>query len=672
MHFFVTEIVSTLEAVLILLSILIGSGLFFARLFRFPGFDEGSLVERLGIAILCGLACLPVLLDFAGRFGPLAMVALAAITSLSGLPEFLRKPAVAGDFPLKVYVAISFAWCLAITLMLVDWPSASGLVHSYLVVDYVKHATATWSIASVGTPPLNPAAFDPSGHAAYYYFFYTLTAVGTLIGSSLGIEARHAAFASSSCMGLALFALVYAVWKRAGTDLAPYDPRAARQTGLVIAALLFATGLDILPNLFIGMMTGGQNWLVDPEHWNTQITSWLSSVLWVPHHVAALCSVFVGFMALAAKNCTTNQPPSWRHVLLAALAFASMAGLSVYVAIGGALTAIVWVFTLLYGGRIVFAARVVIAGVLSLCLAAPWLLTLTSIVHSSGGPAPLAFAVRAFKLTDVVIEDEPLRSIVRLLLLPLSYGLEFGIFAIGTFVFWKRGGRKGWSSDLATILLIGTIIAFTVGTFVRSTIVNNDLGWRIMLFAQLAMLIWTLSVLHCDFSANPGLRRAALICLGLGYVFDAYTIMQLRLNSPFAYPQSVFLPDEIAGWEWLNRTLPKGSVVEERPDIKRAISYGLYGRFPQALADEENARLYGASNELVESRMAMLAPIFSDSRLSFEQVRTRAREDGVDALVLTARDPVFADPQSWVQSASPAYANGNVKIFLMTARANDK
>jgi hypothetical protein len=636
---------------------------------RFPDYAEEDFLERTGTALLCGVACLPVLLDLAGRLGASAMGGLAVLLALAGTPALFRRPGLElRHWPSILGIVI---WCVADIAFLVDWPNGSGLAHGYFVIDYVKHASATWSIASTGTPPWNPAAFDPQGHAAYYYFFYTLTAVVSLIGSHLGIEARHAAYAASPCMGLALFALVYAIWKRVAIHEIGDRAEAGPKAGVLILVFLFATGLDLLPNLFVMAISDGKVMLADPESWNTQVTSWLSNVLWVPHHLAALCAAMTGFMALAGDGASVRRAPSWRGGLLASLAFASMAGLSVYIAIGGALTAMVWIVVLVASRRLPFALRVGAAGSLSLGFAAPWLSTLAVRFGQPGAP-PIAFAVRAFEMTDAIVKDEPSRSLTRLAFLPLSYGIEFGIFALGAWVFWQRVGRKGWSGDLRAILLIATVMSFAVGSFLYSTISNNDLGWRIMLFAQLATLIWTLSAVRAKFFTSLRLRAAAFVCIGLAYLFDAYTLFELRRNPEQTNLQRSILPDEIASWRWLDARLPAASVVQERPNVIRATSYGLYGHFPQAIADRENARLYGASQELIDRRMRSISPIFSDAHLSYDQVRAIAAAYKVDALVVSANDPVFRDPRSWVQATLPEYANQNVKVFVFNQKSYDK
>jgi len=667
MAFFFGEMISTLAAAVILLLLLSGSGAFFAKTLAFPGLGSTSAPQRLGIGLLCGIACLPVLLDLAGHIGPLAMLGLALGTWLCGVPMLAVDVSRIKGRTFGIGAALFAIWALFAGFMVVDLPADHGrLLHSYLVTDYVKHTSATWSIAQSGTPPWNPAAYVPGGHAVYYYFFYCLTAVTSLIGAPLGLEARHAAFAAPAVIGVALFAMACLAWQRSGLDFKSDNPSknffARQRPEVVLGILLCATGLDLLPVLWLVAATGGMV-PTDVEQWNAQVTSWISSCLWVPHHTSALCTALIGFIALSSSKDET-APPCWRNVILAGVAFASMAGMSVYVGIGGALSTVIWAVTLLLRGRMQTAFRVAIAGVFALCLATPWIVSLVPAV-GSGGPPPIDFRLRVFKLSDVLIESDSLRSLARLLLLPLSYMIEFGVFALGTFRFWKELRHRAFPTELARLLLISTLVALVIGSFLSSTIVNNDLGWRIVLFAQFGTLIWTMSALRYDFSPATEFGKTILLCLALSYGFNLLAFFQLRFNAGSTYIQSAFLPDEIAAWQWLDNTLPKGSVVQQRPDALRVIGFALYGHFPMAQADSENARLYGASASLVDARMNQLIPIFEDKSLTAADVMSRCAAYNIKALIVSSDDAVFNDQSAWPHQLTPAFANDHVKVFLI-------
>jgi len=660
------EYAETLIAFLLTFALVLGGGALFARTLRFPGFAEAGLIERAGIALLCGCAGLPIALDLAGRLGGHAMASVAGALALAGAPAFFRG---AGWKPFRdapLWAAAALCWFLVGVGGIIDWPADAGLAHSYIVIDYVKHAAVTWSVALSGTPPWNPTYFDPGRQIAYYYFFYTITASASLLASPFGVEARHAAYASGIVAGFAFLALFYQVWRRAATDAAIGMREPSRPLGWGFLALALAGGLDIVPVLGIALGSNGKFWLPDPGHvWDEQVTPWVSGALWVPHHLAALCAAFVAFMALARPSGGGDA----RRTALAALAFASMAGMSIYVAIGGVAIAGVWLVLLLQSRRWTDAAHLALAGGGALLVATPWMLTLLPMVGEHG-PSPIAFGLRGPPWLPSAFDSALALNLARLSFMPIAYALHFGVFGLGAWLFWKRAGRQGLKNDLAQILVIGACASLTIGSLFRSTIQSNDLGWRIMMFAQLAALVWSYSALRAGaFDLTVATKTAKRVLLGLGYATIAYTFLMLRWDTHGSALRHVVTHDEAAAWSWLEARLPAGAVAQAQPDVERSFSYGLYGKFPAAVSDHHNGRLFGPSKEAVEGRIAEIAPIFSNPSMTYDEVRQVAARYGVSALVVTALDRVFADPKSWVATAESSYANERVKIYLLQEAA---
>jgi len=512
MHFVVAEISATMGALLLMALLILGGGASFAWAFRFPGFIGAAAIERAGIALLCGFACLPVLLDLSCRFGTGAMTALALAATVAGGPALFRGGSFKFNRRHLIWAVLAAFWILGGAAIMIDWPFGPGLAHSFLVIDYVKHAAATWSVAQSGTPPWNPTFYEPGRRAAYYYFFYTLTAVVSLVGGHAGIEARHAAYAGAIMAGFALFALAYQVWRRAGTDEAAGVKDPSRPAGFGMLALLLTTGVDILPVLAFAALSGGKIWFKETGWWNDPVTSWLHSTLIVPHHVAALCAAFVGFIALARPAGGGDV----RRTVLAALAFASMAGMSVYIAIGAAVIACVWLILLLCARRWADSVNLTLAGMGAIIVAAPWLNTLLPLFGGDGPPA-ISIRLRGPLWLDAVFQSDFEGGLARALTMPFFYAIEFGVFGLGAFAFWRKAGRRGLASDLSQVLVIGSAASFIIGSFLRSTVLNNDLGWRVMLFAQIATFTWTLSAARAGaFAGHGAFAASARICLILG------------------------------------------------------------------------------------------------------------------------------------------------------------
>jgi hypothetical protein len=657
MNFFWFDFSATFGSVLIFLIVLLGGGAFFARLFRFPGFDGAVGLERAGQALLCGFACLPVTLDLAGRFGVAAMVGTAGLATAAGAPALLRGGAWRPSRAQIGWLLAALAWVVVSIVLLIDWPHGSGLFHSSTSDDYVKHAEATWSIAQSATPPWNPTFFSPGAKVSYYYFYYTLTAVVDVVAGALfGAGARHAAYAGASVALIAVFALLLELWKRSGVDEAVGAQSSKRSATLWIAVLLMTAGLDLFPIYATYHVRGAL-----PEYvagWAEEITPWLLSAIWVPHHVAGLVAAFVGFMALARP---AEIDP--RRTLLAALAFASTAGMSVYVGMAAALAAGLWLIALLIRRRLGDAVNLAVAGLGAGLLAAPWLMTL---MGRMSGPSPIEFALRNHqKVPD--IPGSPVTTIAaQVVTMLVIYALQLGIFALGAGAFWERAGRRGIRNDIGMILVLGTVSSFLIGSFLRTSILNNDLGWRAMLFAQAAMLVWTVAAIRAGalFDSWRTVSLAAF-CLVAGFGYNLFMLSHDRFARFGNENQRALTADSRAAWAWLDQSLPKGSLVQAQPDIRRSIDFGLYGVFPTPVADQDVGQLFGASESAVTARIAEMKPIFADRQFPLDKVRAIAQRRDLAAIVVSANDPAFAAPNAWTARMRPAFSTPHVRVYLM-------
>jgi len=395
-----------------------------------------------------------------------------------------------------------------------------------------------------------------------------------------------------------------------------------------------------------------------PEGWAEQVTPWIWTALWVPHHAAALVAAFVGFIALARP-----AEIDWRRTLLAALAFASTAGLSIYVGMAAALTAVLWLVALLAQRRGRDALNLALAGLGSTLIAAPWLLTL---VGRPSEKAPLAFALRDYGLVDAATGFASGDLLIHLAVLLEAYLIQFGVFALGAVVYWRKAGRKGLNSDLGLLLVLATGASFLLGSFLRSTVLNNDLGWRVMLFAQAATLIWTLSALRAGALFERGrIAWAAALCLCLGFAYNLFLMHHARFGLRQTEAARQIDYDARTAWSWLDRRLPTGALVQAQPNVGRSLDFGLYGRFPSPVADGHVGQLFGANRSAVQARIVEMEPIFSAPGEPLAAVEAIAARRKLSAIVITASDPVFGDQQAWTAQTQPAFATQTVRVYLM-------
>ncbi len=190
----------------------------------------------------------------------------------------------------------------------------------------------TEAIRRAGVHPFNPL-YSP-GYSAplrYHYFWFLLCSVVTQLGGALGgkslVSSQQAIIASVVWCGWSLIALVPLYVRffqgRTGTAL--------RRFSLAAIGLLAVTGLDIIPNVV--WAATGRGIYPDMEWWNEQVTSWIGSLLWVPHDVAALVACLMGFLLVWQASVDGSARGRIAGGVLAGVAFATSAGTSAHVAL---------------------------------------------------------------------------------------------------------------------------------------------------------------------------------------------------------------------------------------------------------------------------------------------------------------------------------------------------
>ena len=617
---------------------------------------------RLATASPAALATLPILDSLLVRsFGLDVALAVTLALGAAGLALGLRtgwRPRLSLQDAL-----LGLAWLAVVCWVWIDIDVAGGLHHPFLILDLVKHAATVQAIHDGGAPPHDPFFLRP-GRVGYYYFFYTLGALSQRLCGGLA-DARAAMGGLVFWTGVGFYGLVRLALGEAALTRAPWS----RRVGLIVFAVMCVGGLDILPVVLGGL--SGRGWLPDPIWWNEQIGGVLDSLVWVPHHVSALIAALVGFMAL----CEPEPAGRARRTLFAGVCFASAFGLSVWVTLGAVVTAAAWGVSLLARRRFAPALALLAAGAVALALAAPQLLDLHA--GRAPGPFPVVPTARAFSPVENAMAPGPLRLLARLVCLPLNYFAEFGLLASGALLYWRGQGRLKGAPEFAWVLALAAGCGLFVGTFFKSTLYNNDLGWRVMLFPLLAAIAWTVAALEARLTPAGGasplaawrqLPATVWLLGGIGLATTLYTLAAERLYArmPLGAAYAFFATDprterDLRGaYAWADAHLPAGEVLQHDPAAPRVFPFGLYGRNPVAVADDA-AGLYGASQAAVDARVAALTPIFAGA-LDSAAVKTRAHASGVQALVVDEADPVWRRAGSWVWTSPAIYAAARARI----------
>lgn len=592
----------------------------------------------------------------------------------------------------RLALGLAGGWVLLALLSLVDLQLGERLYFSIVSLDYATRVAVVEAISRTGVPPINPSYFPeaPVQLTSLYYFWYVLVSVIDKIG--LGwIDGREALIASAAWSGLGLMALI-AVYLRLRAP--ENSPRAWRRVNLGLASLSLG-GLDILPTLILliasRLVLGKFFFDGAIEHWNEEIATWLTAFFWNPHHVASLIVCLTGLLLIQFFPGPTRQTRIAGRVV-AGLAFASAFGLSVWTTLVFCAFLGVWaVYQLFIERKAEPVLGILTAGGVALLAAAPFISDLLGGLEpaSPAGLSPLVFGVRKFHLLlPLTAALTPLwQNLLSLLFLPVNYWLELGCFFSIAFLWLKQFGPRVWRSQpfqTAEILLLG--VTFLLASFVKSTVGNNDFGWRAWLFGQFVLLIWGTDLLHALLEKNPGtplrklpglLARAhPLLALffSLGLLTTLANALFLR-TWPLAIDANLTIPYEInpdthlgertyaakLAYRFVEGSLPLAATLQTNPAVEHDRPLGLYGNRQTAVSA---VAPYGVASAQMQPLKDEIGPIFSSpTPLAWEQIDQICQRYQISLLVTNDLDPLWNLRKELETERLPSYQNRYYAVY---------
>jgi hypothetical protein len=639
MHYFFADLRGLAAATAFSILFLVMAGFGVARLAQRARLIGDEPFKLTCWGLLLGPTLLPavdaLLLRYLGWGSVLALHAALAAVGARPFWDTLRR------IPGRWWLALLACW-LAVAWSNVDFDWNQRLNQPLTVLDSVKHAAVVSALANGGLPMSDPFFIRP-GIAGYYYYFYLGPALVHWLGGPL-VDSRAAFSAGSFIILLAFPAMLMLVAEAAA--LIPQDRRT--RFFAIVALLCCVSGLDLLPGLMTAAVSGVT--LPQLDWWSDEIRWVLTSILWVPHHIMAVLAVFAGCLILVEGR---SLPVA--RAAIVGLAFATAFGSSVWVAVAAAPILALWWITGLNKPYSPAPWLLPLGGAIAAMLLVPQFIDLMA--GRAPGFTPLGFYIR--HPSPVPGRPQSLAEALTWLALdPGAYLIEFGLFAIGAIAFLRSDKlAASRSTAMGQMLLLGTPLALLMVTFIRSTIIFNDFGWRAIWFAQIPALLWTASVLSSDRRPRLRARPAWAAALTLGLVATSWDLVGMRLIRPpeFKIPLAfVNAKPEVdydlrGAYGWVDRTLPANLAVQHNPTIMRALDFGLYSDRRVALADGQ-ARLFGADQAGIDQRLALLMPIY-ERPMPAQQLRNRATAAGVGAIVLTSADPLWqaagGPPRDW-------------------------
>jgi hypothetical protein len=690
----------------------VGVGFLLFGLFAFaPGYVLGwlsnafefrrrRLATRLAAAVPLSIGFTPITAYFLWRWGlPLVWIFFGSCGAACAV--LLARDARRNKLHLsragRLVLAIAVGWLVVGSLSLVDLQIGNRLYFPVSSYDTSTRTAFTAALSRDGIPPHNPFFFAGQPAPLRYHYFWLIP--GSLV-SQLGgpfVSARIAMIASTLWAGLGLLAII-ALYLRFFQGKG--GEQIERRT-LIAVSLLAVTGLDILPVLTVAAFFH----LVLPtvEWWNNQISAWITTMLWVPHDLAALIAGLAGFLLIwnGARQATRRE--AIIGCVGGGLCFASSVGASVYVGAALAAGCALWLAVALLKRWWQHAWVMAFAGLFAGGLLLPLVLQVTQGVgaDSSAHFSPVAFTVRSFTFVELMLPPTSPGKMLALdaTLLPVNYFLEFGFFFVVACLsvrrFWKDGFRDQAEWCAATLGAASLLVC----SFMRSVVIaNNDLGARSPLVVQFILLLWAAEMWN-EGVIGFGTRRAGgvperprvvpslvAVTLILGAMGSCYELCIQRtfpiLSDLFAVERIPWLAhDHQLGrrtfelrrtYDELAHILPASATVQADPEGGIGnIQAELYsGR--QMVADVGNCgTAFGGSEKFCDDViLPRLKPLFDDPRpLTAADVVGICRKFSIAALLFKDTDPVWKDKSSWIWKMRPLVSNSFVRVIACNGAA---
>lgn len=702
MNYFMYDVLASSTAFLLFPLVFVFPGYVIATLANIFGFGQRRIYARLAIAIVISFAISPVFLFWVARFSSIetTLATLGGIAVIFTLlvipqsPDLLNQLRANTPGPVKTLRWVAAGWSLFAILFLVDLQFGQNLYFSAVSYDLTTRVSIVDAISRTGVPPISPGYFFGESMRLnfLYYFWYIPGSSIEILGGDF-IDARHAMIASIAWCGVGFLALIalYIHFRDR------FSPETTLKRTVLGISFLTISGLDAYPALLFMIGTrvsGGSMWPEgDIEHWNEQITAWVSALAWVPHHVASLIACLAAFLLIETAR---SKPIKERIVsaCLAGIALASAAGLSIWMTLAFALFWGLWLFYLAFFRRDWASTLIlIVAGMVGLVAISPFFMgILESNGLSSGqGGFPLGFRVRVFRPANLIANDAtPLgKNLINLAFLPLNYFMELGFFLVAAIHWLKKERKNRFQSSWAIPEILLLASAVFIGTFITSTLIyNNDLGWRSWMFGQFVMLIWAVDIAEDLLRQNPlkvylnsksrvePIKTGRLLAsLALFGVFTSLVSVIFLRTWPILIDLGVAgFPNQLSSdthlgqrtfaarqaYEYIRDNTPSNSIVQYNPDIPIDRPSGLYGTRQMVISDHS---AYGVPIKTILEMTEQVKAIFELNTASWDQIQRECQKFDIDFLIVRDLDPLWLNLEKIATQRAPVYQNERFAVL---------
>jgi hypothetical protein len=489
--------------------------------------------------------------------------------------------------------------------------------------DHVKVAMIDGMVRQ-GLPPVNPFFGGAGSHALTYYYLWHFSAA--VLAKALGLGGWAADIAMTWATAFASVMLMMGLAVYAG----------GRRAAWLVALLCVPASLRPVADWIFGkgaLPPGGD------------IGAWVNQASWVPQHLASACCVVLSALLIAGL-----AEGGWLAVPVLGLVVASGFESSTWVGgVAFAVAAVVVTPALLWAlpreARLRFILRAAAAAAIAGALVAPFLVGQAHSVAARGAGFPVAL-----QPYQVLAHVGALGDFLAFWVLVLPFNFP-ALFPVGALGLWTALRAEREHRYLLPVLGGFAGACLSVTWLLKSTIDNNDLGWRAAIPAVLVLTVFA-AVAWARWLAGPWRWPAAsaLLLAGLGLVQAADKVGEAfygqRPADAAGFARSVPL------WEAVRRRTPADARVANNPLMLAAmtpwpddISWALLSDRPSCYAGWATGIAYaGVTREALLGIDAVFKRVFAGEALAGDVDALAVRYDCAVAVVTPADGAWLHDP----------------------------
>ncbi len=654
-----------------------GQGFVIGWISNVLSFRSCSLAKQLCLAMLISSSVMPCFYYLIGLVGGTTSLIVLNLLFFAALSIIIlrRRPSwsrvvnellsgLASDKALYLTILI---WLSVGLAMLIDVQIGKKLYLSMTMFDHSAKIAIADAISRTGIPPVNPVFFPGKPIPLLYHYYWTIpcSLISTICGSPY--NTRVAVISGVLWTGVVFLACV-----SLSCDYFNSTKVAARTVTIFTMMLLMVSNLYILVAFPLNYLGTGLLCVPSICWWTLDQTAPIvHSMLWVPHYIAGLAAGILGSILLLQVNQATKVSEKIWHIVLAGACIASACGLSLYCAIGIAISWVTWGLYSFCRGRLSDMAIVGSACVLGLLLTVPFL-TEMSRAYPEHANAPFIFGVRQFELINGLISCWPelYKQLVYLVLLPVNYLFGQGFILIGAILFWreKRRGSDIFIDRKQEFLLTTAGSSLLLSSFLRSNYVNNDLGWRVVMLSSFVFLLWSGQLLAMLYQQKKRIELSGfnwlIIAIGLStFVYALYldrTAARVVTRGDRCYAARSLYKE-------LNERLSPNLVIQHNPnsDFIDLVTpcLGLYSHHQAAASDYLYGLNMGGDHQQYLQVAKEVTTLFNNPTTA--EALNICRRYKIDVIVITDTDPIWSIKSAWIWKLPVFAANSRARAYLI-------